>query len=95
MDDILKEIKAYPTDSGKIYYIGTLPRMGPKMRYHLARNIGIDTVKPDIWMFRLIKKYGFESPEGMCNFLTTMFPQYRIGTIDVILWRYCNLTGDI
>ncbi len=81
--------------------------MGPKTARHFARNLGIDCVKPDIWMDRLAYKYGFYEndgkilyPERMCKSIQEQLPQfgvpyYRIGTIDVILWRYCVLTGEL
>jgi hypothetical protein len=106
-DDILTALKIKKDDESRIEYIKTLPQMGPKTAYHFARNIGIDCIKPDIWMNRLAYGYGFYEnpdklyPERMCleiqNHLPIVNgpPYYRIGTIDVILWRYCNLTGAL
>lgn len=85
-------------------YLQSLPCIGKVISKHLARNIGIDCVKPDIWMTRLADKYGFydtdsnPDPNYMCEMIQIHLPRpgiphYRIGTIDVILWRYCNLTG--
>ena len=92
-----------------ITYLQTLPCIGKVISRHLARNLGFDCVKPDIWMNRLAVKYGFfndyedrtPDPEYMCRDIQRHLPgvgghhEYRIGTIDVILWRYCNLTGGI
>ena len=103
-EDILSKLKIKNTDEDRIEYLKTLPQMGPKSAYHFARNIGIDCIKPDIWLNRLAYGYGFyeenyPDPYHMCleiqNHLPIVNgpPYYRIGTIDVILWRYCNLTG--
>lgn len=106
-DEILSNIIRKNTDLDRIEYIKTLPQMGPKTARHFARNLGIDCVKPDIWMERLAYEYGFCEndgktlyPERMCKSIQEQLPQlgipqYRIGTIDVILWRYCVLTGEL
>lgn len=106
-DEILSNIIIKNSDANRIEYIRILPQMGPKTARHFARNIGIDCVKPDIWMDRLAYEYGFYEndgkilyPERMCKSIQEQLPQfgvpyYRIGTIDVILWRYCVLTGEL
>jgi len=75
----------------KIEYLQTLPWIGPITKYHLARNIGIDCVKPDRHLVRLAKHYGFDSPLKMCEAIQRFTPHERLGTIDVVLWRDCNL----
>jgi len=79
----------------KIEYLQTLPWIGSITKYHLARNIGIDTVKPDRHLVRLAEQFGFKSPLAMCQAIQkqNVPPIEKLGTIDVILWRYCNLTG--
>ena len=74
----------------KISYLETLPWIGPITKYHLARNIGIDTVKPDRHLVRLAEMFGFESPISMCQCIQDDNGT-KLGTIDVVLWRYCNL----
>lgn len=78
----------------KIGYLESLPWIGPVTKYHLARNIGIDTVKPDRHLVRLAKKYGFSSPLALCQAIQNIVDE-KLGVIDVILWRYCNLNPDI
>jgi hypothetical protein len=77
----------------KIEYLQTLPWIGPITKYHLARNIGIDCVKPDRHLVRLAQYYGFDSPLKMCEEIQRFVPYERLGTIDVVLWRDCNLKG--
>jgi hypothetical protein len=77
----------------KIDYLETLPWIGPTTKYHLARNIGIDTVKPDRHMLRLAEKFGYSgNPLEMCKTIQKDCGA-KLGTIDVIMWRYCNLFG--
>jgi len=48
-------------DSDKIKYLQTLPHIGKITANHLARNLGIDVVKYDIWIQRLGVLYGGNS----------------------------------
>ena len=77
-------------DSDRLEYIGTLPFMGPITKYHLARNIGLDVAKPDRHLTRLAGKYGFPGVQEMCRYISERTSE-RIGAVDVILWRYCNM----
>lgn len=97
---IVKAVENYPewfgklkTTPYKIEYLQSLPWIGPITKYHLARNIGIDCVKPDRHLVRLAKYYGFDSPLAMCEEIQRFIPYERLGTIDIILWRDCNLKG--
>jgi hypothetical protein len=76
-----------------IEYLQTLPWIGPITKYHLARNIGFDCVKPDRHLVKLANHFGFDSPLSMCKMIQHYFTTERLGTIDVILWRDCNLRG--
>lgn len=89
-DSWFRILKATPD---KIEYLESLPWIGKITKFHLARNIGIDCVKPDRHLVRLAKHYGFSSPLRMCQEIQRFVPYERLGTIDVILWRDCNLRG--
>ena len=94
LDKIFEMLQSQPTDEEKIEYLDTLPQIGPKAKKHLARNLGIDCVKPDRHMERLAERFGYESPDAMCLDIQRKLPvKERSGVIDVVLWRYCNLTG--
>ena len=86
------------TARDKLAYLETLPSIGPITKYHLARNIGIDCVKPDRHLVRLAEQFGYISPDAMCRAIQpeTGIPglELRLGTIDIVLWRYCNLVGQ-
>jgi hypothetical protein len=72
-------------------YLQTLPCIGKVMKFHLARNLGFDCIKPDRHLIMLSLECGFKTPLEMCESIQCSYPEYRIGTIDVILWRWCNL----
>lgn len=91
----LKEIEdATPRcrDKKRIEYLDTLPFIGTITKHHLARNLGIDTVKPDRHLVRLANHFGFKKPIQMCLEIQKATNE-RLGTIDVILWRAANLGG--
>lgn len=66
------------------------PFIGPVTRYHLAKNLGMDVVKPDRHLVRLAHTAGFEQPDELCRAVAEVTGD-RIGTIDVVLWRYATL----
>ncbi len=76
----------------KLAYLESLPWIGPITKYHLARNIGLDFVKPDRHLVRVAKAFNYPDPHIMCTQLSEQVGE-RIGVVDVILWRYCNLKG--
>lgn len=72
-------------------YLEQLPYIGPRTKFHLARNIGVETVKPDRHLERLACTYGYEgSPLALCEAIRRHTGD-RLGVIDVVLWRSCNL----
>lgn len=89
-----QNLQAIHGEEAQIEYLETMPWIGPITKYHLARNIGIDTVKPDRHLVRLAEQFGYKSPLEMCQFIQDNVYNTKIGTIDVIMWRYCNLYGS-
>ena len=89
----------------KIKYLSNLPHIGKITANHLARNLGENVVKYDIWIQRLGSKYAGKSLEidnGKLNTETKkacdeMFAHLSretglpIGYIDVVLWKGCQL----
>ncbi len=82
----------------KLAYLESLPWIGQITKYHLARNLGIDVVKPDRHLVRLAARFGYATPDALCRAIQVEMgappgPAVRLGTIDLVLWRYCNLLG--
>lgn len=77
----------------KLAVLKDLAWIGDITKYHLARNIGLDYAKPDRHLIRLVEIYGFNDVQAMCEYLAQLDNE-RIGVIDVVLWRYCNMTGN-
>jgi hypothetical protein len=54
-----KKFYSLKTVEEKIDFLGTLPHVGNITKYHLARNLGLDFAKYDIWIQRLgVALYG-------------------------------------
>ena len=73
-------------------YLDSLPMIGEVTKYHLARNLGFDYVKPDRHLVKLASQYKL-TPFELCYRIHRETGR-RIGTIDVILWRYCEQRGQ-
>lgn len=80
-----------------------IPFVGPITRYQLAKNLGVDVVKPDRHISRLAgypdwqewARPGriatlFEACMALCRPLAEAFGD-RIITVDTVLWAGCNL----
>lgn len=71
----------------KVAYCHTLPFIGQITKYHLAKNLGVDTIKPDVHLMRLaVRERG--SAIALCERLAFL-TGYKLSTIDSILWRAC------
>lgn len=75
---------------GDISYLQTFPFMGPATSYHLAKNLGMDVVKPDRHLLRITFTVGYKSPEAMCRDICVNVGE-RLSVIDLVLWRYATL----
>ncbi|ODP39767.1 hypothetical protein [Sphingomonas turrisvirgatae] len=78
---------AYQIADNKLAFCGTLPFVGPVTRHHLAKNLGVNTVKPDVHLARLAAAEHGTAWE-LCERLAGQ-TGYREATIDTILWRAC------
>ncbi len=77
------------TGAPLVEWCGTRPWVGPITKWHLAKNLGADVAKPDRWLVRLAESHG-ETVEGLCDRLAKDLG-WRVGTVDVVLWRACAL----
>lgn len=79
----------YVAADDKLAYLGTLPHIGAVVRYHLYKNLGGDTCKPDRHLVRIANEYE-TTPDALCRRLSDESGD-RIGTVDVVIWRAANL----
>jgi hypothetical protein len=71
-----------------IAFCETLPHIGPVTKFHLAKNLGVDCAKPDIWLVRVAAVSG-ESPHELCTRLSQESGD-RIAEVDFVIWRACQ-----
>lgn len=72
-----------------IEWLAELPWIGHITKFHLAKNYGLHTSKPDRHLVRIANKFN-TTPEELCSELAKATGD-RIGTVDYILWRAANL----
>lgn len=93
INDIIKNCNRYfegwVKSKYNVDYLQTLPFVGGITKYHLAKNLGLDFCKPDRHLERVAKQH-HTTPEIMCKELAE-FTTDRIGVVDIVLWRACNL----
>lgn len=77
----------------------TLPYIGDTLKFHLARNLGLDVAKPDVHMLRLAPRFGYGGDnagiQAMCEHVAR-YRKERIGVVDYVLWFLAKgeATGD-
>ena len=64
-----------------------LPYIGEVTTYHLAKNLGIPTAKPDRHLNRMAASMGFDSAHQLCDELANATGD-AIQLVDLVLWRY-------
>lgn len=90
--DGFENFKICIRDDG-VEFIQTLPFMGPATSYHLAKNIGLDVVKPDRHLLRVAASTGYESPEHLCEDIAKSVAD-RLSVIDLVIWRFATLNPN-
>lgn len=79
----------YQAAEDKLVFLETLQHIGPVTKYHLAKNLGLDCVKPDRHLVRIAQRYK-TTPEALCRRLALQVGQ-RVSTVDLVIWRAANL----
>ena len=77
----------------KEIYLQSLPYIGPVTSLHLAKNLGLPTVKPDRHLLRISSAAGYDSPLEMCREISKHTGE-SIQVIDITLWRYATLVSN-
>lgn len=79
----------YLAAEDKLAFLKRLPWIGDITKYHLAKNLGADVVKPDRHLVRIARKYGVDCFE-LCRRLAAATGMRR-AAVDQVLWRAGNL----
>jgi hypothetical protein len=71
-------------------FLQSLPFLGPITSYHLAKNLGLDVVKPDRHLVRISMMAGFATPAEFCRSISSTVGE-RVSVIDLVVWRYATM----
>lgn len=85
-DEVFRKYLAAPD---KMAFLESLPWIGGITRYHLAKNYGVDTLKPDRHLVRIAQRFATD-PFTLCHRLADE-ARDRVGTVDLVIWRAANL----
>lgn len=64
--------------------------IGPVIRYHLAKNTGLDVVKPDCHLVRIANAARCDSPIRLCQVISDATGE-KLSVVDLVLWRYATI----
>jgi hypothetical protein len=73
-----------------VAFLQSLPFLGPATSYHLAKNVGLDVVKPDRHLLRISSLAGYASPGELCQGISSVVGD-RLSVVDLVVWRYATL----
>jgi len=79
----------YQKAEDKLAFLRMMPWIGDITKYHLAKNLGLDCVKPDRHLVRISRKYE-TAPFDLCKRLSEETGD-KLATVDTVLWRAANL----
>ena len=71
-------------------YLKNLSFFGPATSYHFVKNLGLPFSKPDRHLNRISHKFGFDSTESFCSYLSTKIAEKK-SVVDLVFWRYATL----
>jgi hypothetical protein len=79
----------YVESEDKISFLETIPFIGKITKYHLAKNLGHNCVKPDRHLTRVAKQYD-TTPDNLCEQIAKESGDRKC-VVDIVIWRACNL----
>jgi len=79
------------TEDEALIYFESYPFIGKVTRYHIARNVGFDVVKPDVHLVRISEYLGY-TPNALVQTISNLTGERR-GFIDYILWQWLSWHG--
>ncbi len=87
--DHIKLFQEYLKSEDKIEFCGSVYFMGDIIKYHWAKNLGVNCIKPDRHLVRISEIYNTK-PLDMCQKLSDIIGD-SLNTVDTVIWRAANL----
>jgi hypothetical protein len=72
----------------------TLPFIGEITSFHLAKNLGFSTAKPDRHLRRLAAFLGYSDAASLCRELSE-YSGDSVQLVDLVLWRFAERQGTV
>jgi hypothetical protein len=73
-----------------ISYLMSFDYIGPVTAFHLAKNIGLDVVKPDRHLKRIAEALQFDNPTSLCMLISSITGD-KLSVVDIVLWRFATI----
>lgn len=73
-----------------VAFLQEFPYLGPATSYHLAKNLGLNVVKPDRHLVRVSKTLGFDSPRALCQAIADSTGD-KASVVDLVIWRFATI----
>ncbi len=89
MKDYKIVFAAYLKANDKLIFCETLSWIGGITKYHLAKNLGEEVIKPDRHLERIANRFN-TNPFDLCKKLSRVSGDRQV-TVDTVLWRAANL----
>lgn len=89
----IKNKLANMTENEALSYFESFPYIGKVTRYHLARNVGYDVVKPDRHLVRLGEMFN-TNPFDLVEEISTLTGSKK-GFIDYVFWQWLAMGGKV
>jgi hypothetical protein len=71
-------------------FLTRLPFIGDVTCYHLAKNLGFATAKPDRHLQRIAAAFGFPGAQQLCEALAEVLAE-PVQVVDIVLWRFATI----
>ncbi len=88
LDKVVNELHEIGPSSLKAF-----PFVGPVTCFHLAKNLGVSTAKPDRHLSRIASLAGYYNPTEFCSDLSNITGD-DVSVIDIVFWRYATLNRN-
>jgi len=85
-----KYFNQYKTSEDKLTFLDSLPHIGPKTKYHLAKNLGFNYAKPDRHLERITLFFGYNNVQKFCDVISRLSND-KIKIVDTVIWRFATL----
>lgn len=82
--------KNFQESENKLEFLESIPFIGKKTKFHLAKNLGLNYAKPDRHLERIAAFFHYDSVQDFCEVIAKASYD-DIKVVDVVFWRYANL----